>query len=311
MLIAFIILHFKEKSVNDTFECIESIKSIITNYERKIIIVDNGSNDNSSQLLKKKYSQDFNIVILENKENLGFAKGNNTGYEFGKRNYNPDFFIILNNDTIIINEDFIEVIISEFQVSEFHILGPKIITKSLINQNPYGFEVDDLNTVEKSILKTQKIINELNKKFSLYSLILNFKNFLYNFQLLYKFILKLRSIIKHEKKISIDYDSRIENVKLHGSALIFSKHYSNLYDYAFYPKTFLYAEEDILFYIANRDKLKIVYNPKVKIFHKEDVSTNFYINKRDKQKFLLRNGLDSLLVFKKLIEEDSTKRNLL
>ena len=58
----------------------------------EIIFVDNGSSDDSIEYVKNKFPL---IKIIANKENMGFAKGNNIGIKAG----NGEFIATLNNDT--------------------------------------------------------------------------------------------------------------------------------------------------------------------------------------------------------------------
>lgn len=86
---------------DDTVECIKSIqKSNYDNY--KIIIVDNGSND-KEKLLNDDYINDVADIIIS-EDNLGFSGGNNLGIKYAKDKYNPEYYLLLNNDTVI-NED--------------------------------------------------------------------------------------------------------------------------------------------------------------------------------------------------------------
>jgi GT2 family glycosyltransferase len=111
----------------DTIECVESLlHSEDKGYD--IFILDNNSKQssldaliigitnkfNSNSSFKKKilfdsvdlnvYEFSFlgkNIFILANKENFGFAKGNNFLYKFSSSKYNYDHYLLLNNDTIV------------------------------------------------------------------------------------------------------------------------------------------------------------------------------------------------------------------
>jgi len=66
-------------------------KTDYPNYE--IIVVDNGSSDNSVSVLEKYPG----IRFISSKENLGFAEGNN----LGARNSKGRYIVFLNNDTIV------------------------------------------------------------------------------------------------------------------------------------------------------------------------------------------------------------------
>ena len=48
-------------------------------------------------------------------------------------------------------------------------------------------------------------------------------------------------------------------------------------DYAFYPETFLYFEEDILHLQCQQQGLKMIYSPLLTVEHLEDVSTNMIL----------------------------------
>jgi hypothetical protein len=74
------------------------VKSVLeTDYPRnriEVIVVDNGSTDNSAKFIKKIYPQ---VNLIENERNLGFCVGNNIGI----KKASGDLIILLNNDTIV------------------------------------------------------------------------------------------------------------------------------------------------------------------------------------------------------------------
>src|SRR3989344_2445038 len=78
----------------DTIECIDSIKKIsYPNYE--IIVVDNASRGDDVNILKNKF-WDF-IRLIKNKENYGFAKGNNIAIKQVLKENKSDYVLLLNN----------------------------------------------------------------------------------------------------------------------------------------------------------------------------------------------------------------------
>ena len=79
---SFVILHYI--SITDTIECIESILKNINYLKYYIIVVDNGSKNNSGNILKEKYKNNSNVKVILNENNLGFARGNNVGYKLAK-----------------------------------------------------------------------------------------------------------------------------------------------------------------------------------------------------------------------------------
>ena len=94
-LISVILVNFN--GLIDTCTFIESWINIIHSFDYEIIVVDNGSNEDESVLLKQLYPD---IVSLRSEANLGFAGANNLGYSVSK----GDWIFFLNNDTIIIED---------------------------------------------------------------------------------------------------------------------------------------------------------------------------------------------------------------
>ncbi len=66
-----------------------------TNYpNHKIVLVDNASTDESVSFVKKNFP---NIILLENKTNFGWARGNNVGIKYAL-DQGADYIVLLNND---------------------------------------------------------------------------------------------------------------------------------------------------------------------------------------------------------------------
>lgn len=285
MKFCFIILHYK--NLKDTLECIESIENNLISDDYKIIIVDNGSQDESTIELKKLSYSNLRTEIIFLNENLGFAKGNNAGSRYAIKKYLPQFLIIINNDTLIFDKEFLEKIEKKYLQSKFHILGPYIEGKDKEPQNPYLNVIYGKRAIIKNILK-----------FKIYI-------FLEIFNLNF-----LRNTLRKHKRKGEKYNFNIErkDIALMGAALIFSKDYYKKYENIFYPKTFMYCEEDILYYFVKKDKLISIFDPKIKIFHKEE-STTLKLNTTSKKQklFKLKNQYNSLKIFYKLISEDKKK----
>lgn len=108
----------------DTIECLESFSQInYSNYE--VIVVDNNSEDDS--ILKiKEYSADKSFKLIENDDNYGFAEGNNIGIRYALNYLNPDYILLLNNDTVV-DKDLLEELVNAGEMdTEIGMLGPKI-----------------------------------------------------------------------------------------------------------------------------------------------------------------------------------------
>ena len=102
-LVYIIVLNWNGKDL--TLDCLKSLAKVqYDNY--KILVVDNDSIDDSVKVIKMEYP---NVDILQLDKNIGYAAGNNAGFEFIK-NKNPEYVIILNNDTIV-DKKFIEPLV--------------------------------------------------------------------------------------------------------------------------------------------------------------------------------------------------------
>jgi hypothetical protein len=101
-----------------TLEMIQSLKQIsYPNFE--IIIVDNASPEGNPDIVKEKYPD---IVYIKSDENLGFAGGNNLGFNVAKGKY----ILMLNNDTEV-EIDFLEPLVAKMENNpKIGIVSPKI-----------------------------------------------------------------------------------------------------------------------------------------------------------------------------------------
>ena len=105
----------------DTLECLKSLYQITyPNYN--VIVVDNGSTDNSPEILREIYPE---IDIIENKENIGFAEGSNVGIRYAL-NRGADYILLLNNDTTVDPEFLTELVEAAEENPDVGILGPRI-----------------------------------------------------------------------------------------------------------------------------------------------------------------------------------------
>ncbi len=150
----------------DTVECLESIFLIdYPNYQ--IVIVDNGSHDQSIERIRKytrgklEVKSSFTsgtsssrhhkmveftlnevsdrisidkevldsigqIVLIKSEKNYGFAEGNNIGIRFALNYLDPDYVLLLNNDTFV-ETTFLQYLVDIAETDEaVGIVGPKV-----------------------------------------------------------------------------------------------------------------------------------------------------------------------------------------
>lgn len=101
-------------------QCIISVQKALQNLEAEIIVIDNNSPDDSSEMVKKLFP---NVIFIENKENVGFPKGNNRGVNQAK----GAFICILNPDTVVAEDTFEKVLSFASQKTDLGIVGCKLI----------------------------------------------------------------------------------------------------------------------------------------------------------------------------------------
>jgi GT2 family glycosyltransferase len=100
-------------------QCVRSVQKALENLDAEIIVVDNNSSDDSCLMMKQLFPQ---ITLIENKENLGFPKGNNIAVEQAKGEY----ICILNPDTVVAEDTFKKLLAKSCQPSA-GIIGCKLI----------------------------------------------------------------------------------------------------------------------------------------------------------------------------------------
>lgn len=283
--VVFLILHYY--TLEDTIKCIESIQRL--DYSNKeIVIVDNGSPNATGKELEKKYKKEKKVHVILSKDNLGFARGNNLGFEYAKKKLKADFIIMCNNDTLIIEDDFINKILEKYQKYNYAVLGPKIKLKD--------------GTFNKLYLKLPTV-EEFKKEISYFKrmLILNYLH-------LEEILRRAKHKLKKEIPIKVNNNVNIfqKNIILHGCFLVFSPIYIKKFD-GLDSRTFMYREEELLAIRLKKNNMLSIYCPDIIIYHDEDSSTRASTKSSMKKKrFFYKNQLLS----SKIVLEELKELNL-
>ncbi|MBX4187465.1 MAG: glycosyltransferase family 2 protein [Candidatus Doudnabacteria bacterium] len=90
--LSIILLNYNTKDL--TCKCLRSVFASEINFVYEVIVADNGSSDGSIQMIQQEFPQ---VILIENKANLGFSKGNNAAMKQAVGRY----FLLLNTDTEI------------------------------------------------------------------------------------------------------------------------------------------------------------------------------------------------------------------
>ena len=276
-LIAYVILHYN--SIEVTKQCVESIKEY-KSHNSRIVIVDNCSPNNTGNELKHIYSNNSDITVLINKENAGFAKGNNIGYLYAKNNLKADIIVNSNNDVIFKQNDFEQYIIdtvdNDFSIG---VVAPLIVNRNGVYQNPLRLKP-----------YTNKMLFRHIFTYGLYYIGISTP---FVWKKVYAFYYRNITLSKNANP---DIITTLYNIVPHGSCVIFTPNYVEKSDYAFVPITFFYAEEDILFDYMQLLGLRTYFNPYIRVDHMEGISTSsISTDSRKRMKFIVKNKLLSTI----------------
>lgn len=307
--ISFVILNYK--TYGEAIACTESIFDTQTWQDIQVVIVDNGSGNESVEKLQEHFDGNERVHVVPTKENLGFAKGNNVGITYAREKFNPDFIVVANSDIIFEQRDYCQQLDAIYQEEPYAILGADIVDSSRTQHfNPVAQErVYTIPYMRKqAIVSTCKawmfrIIKTLHLKKAVaghYGIVTNEEG------------ADVRDGSKNLTTREVDGKSvaagsriaeEIEGALLHGCCLVFSKDFFAEFE-GFWPGTFLYAEEEIIYYLAKKKGLRLLYTPRVTCMHKEAVTTNqIYRDFCDAKIFYFSNVAKSYWKFLKLMKE--------
>ncbi len=131
--LSIIIISYNTRQV--TKNCIESIYNSKPDVNFEIIVIDNSSSDGSVDMLRELKSDNKNLILVENKENTGFARANNQGARIAGGPY----LLFLNSDTVIL-KDAISSLMRYYKENSgtVHFLGPKLLNKDSSPQPSCG-----------------------------------------------------------------------------------------------------------------------------------------------------------------------------
>lgn len=109
-----------------TLKCIQTIKKYIHHLQYEIIVADNFSNDDTVSKLKK----EGGVIIIENKSNLGFGRGNNIAAKKAK----GDYLLFLNSDMELLDNKLVDMFNYINLNPEIGLIGPKFLNIDLTDQ---------------------------------------------------------------------------------------------------------------------------------------------------------------------------------
>ena len=292
MKIAFVILNYN--TYEETKECILSIEDKLDTKDYRIVIVDNCSRDGSVGKIAEFIKGKNQIELIENSENIGFAKGNNVGITYVNQNYNPEYVVVCNSDTELIQRNLVARLDTEYQKSGFALLGPLV----LMGNNRYDLSPMTMPTDEQ----VKQKIKELKKSEAL------FKTHMYY---PYRAANYLKRRICHKSAWSVVSGQNIDfckyqmNLPISGCFMVFSR---KAFDYidGFDERTFLFYEDYILYLKLQKLGLTVVYEPQIMVYHRGEAAFGSFLKTRRREMlFKIKHQKRSAEILLSTIEENA------
>jgi len=120
--VAVVILTCDQKEV--TLRCLSSFENVVRDGVG-ILVWDNGSTDGTKMAIEEQFPD---VEVRRSGKNLGAAEGRNEGATAAMSMWNPEFFLFLDNDTVV-TPGFIQSLERPFgKVSDVGITTPKILS---------------------------------------------------------------------------------------------------------------------------------------------------------------------------------------
>lgn len=225
-----VVLHYKGKEF--TRQCLLSLNKAKTDsFSFQTIVVDNGFLESIDDL-KKEFSDK---IFISNKENLGFAEGNNVGIRYALK-HGADYVMLLNNDTLVDSQMIVQLIKVGESDKKIGVLGPKIYFAPGYEFHKERYKPDEQGKVLwyaggiidwDNILASHRGVDEVDKG---------------------------------------QYDKQIETDFVSGCAMLVKKEVLEkigLLD----KRYFLYLEDNDFCQRAKRAGFKVIYSPKACLWH--------------------------------------------
>ena len=243
-----------------------------------IVLVDNASPNGTGQVLRDKYINDDDIEIIQNESNEGFSRANNKGCEAARRLWNPDLYVVANNDIVFAQRSFAQKLHTEYMQEPFYILGPDILNKRTdCHQSPMGKEPPSLERAMKTVK-----LNDICLRF--YGL---------TYPLMRLWFRRLDSARVNAE----EYDIKQENVLVQGACVVFAREYIEERGCIYSPETFFFSEEAIFTNWCRQNNKRIVYEPALQVIHNESASTRSEKDMKRRIRFQMSNILDSTRIY--------------
>jgi GT2 family glycosyltransferase len=128
-----------------TLRCVNTIQKYLPSNYAQIIVVDNGSSDDTENVFSKLNK----LTYVRNKSNLGFSKANNIGAKLVKAKN----ILFLNSDMELIDDTLVDMINYFVSKKEIGIIGPKFLNPDMSPQGSVMPPQSPINAFKEFWLK--------------------------------------------------------------------------------------------------------------------------------------------------------------
>lgn len=112
--------------------CLKSLRDIrhVNHINYEVIVVDNGSEDGSGDVVRRDFQE---VELIVNTRNVGFAAGNNQALRMGRGRH----FLVLNNDTVLLDDCLAQMVDYLDSYPEVGIVGGRLVNADGSTQVAY------------------------------------------------------------------------------------------------------------------------------------------------------------------------------
>lgn len=290
--VAFVVLHYLSAEL--TQDCLESLLALgagSEHFEPAVVVVDNASNNGSTEQVEARFGSCENVRFLRNEANLGFSRANNRGFQLAVEEFAPAHVVVLNNDTVIRQAGFLDELERIFEEQgRPHVIGPDIfVERKGIHQSPWMPAPMTRERIEARLENMRYLEAHGGVPRSLHGKIRH---------LMCRTAAGRRFFEQRDLKRLAAFEGWREPAEgslLHGAAIVFTRAFVAEGLLPFVPETFLYEEEQILALRCQQRGWRTYYTPELQVIHYDDGSTDLATKDYDrKQRFLRKNEIESL-----------------
>ena len=245
-LFGFVVLNYT--NYQETIDCVDSITRLPGDNFR-IVVVDNHSPNDSCDVLRERFAGDARISVLQSGRNGGYSFGNNTGIAALRRAGIVDV-IIATSDTRVEDALLLERCTAAKQAG-VAVLGPYVRDPNDAPQNPMEAHLSLRYIAALSLGPAWDALRRLLS----------------------------RTRLRRTLHIGVPGSIRTQGAAalvdvymVHGCFLYLSEHYLNQFP-LLDEDLFMYGEEDLIAFNCLRKRLRVAYDPQMRVHHRDAKST--------------------------------------